>query len=443
MRLSHIGWNLAGLSLPLLVAAATVPGLIERLGNERFGLLALAWGLIGYAGALDLGIGRALTQMVSRLRGEGDLSRVPAVLATASRVTLISGIVGGCLIALLAAFVDKGWITVDETTFDEISLAMLLMALALPAQAISATYRGLSEAYQNFKGINVVRIALGVITFGGPYLVSSLTHNLAALVATLVASRLAALVAYRALAQQCVTDSGPCVATYCPALARSLFSFGSWVTVSSVASPILVQADRFVIGAIISASAVTGYVLPYELVVQSLIVVGAISSAAFPTLTKLISESPQDYPAYFRRWLTRVVALMLATSLALAALLPYILEIWIKDNLDPISITVGQILCIGVFANSIGTMFYALLHARGRADLTAKLHLAELPVFLIALFVLTDAYGVVGAAWAWVGRMTIDAAMLGILSRQRDPGSDRTVLPRHASPLHRGSQVQK
>lgn len=418
MRLSHIGWNFAGLSLPLLVAAATVPSLIDRLGNERFGLLALAWGLIGYAGALDLGIGRALTQRISRLRGEGDLSSVPAVLATAGRITLVSGIVGGCLIALLAAFADTNWINVRETALDEIRFAMLLMALALPAQAISATYRGLSEAYQNFKGINVVRIALGVITFGGPYLISSLTHNVAALVATLVASRFAALLAYRSLAQRSVADPGLTVATYSPSIAKSLFSFGGWVTVSSVASPILVQADRFVIGAVVSASAVTVYVLPYELVVQSLIVVGAISSAAFPTLTKLISESPKDWPKYFDRWLIRVTALMFVTTLTLAALLPYILEIWIKHNLDPTSIAVGQILCLGVFANSIGTMFYAQLHARGRADLTAKLHIAELPVFLIALLALTSAYGVKGAAWAWVARMTLDAAMLSILSRR-------------------------
>jgi O-antigen/teichoic acid export membrane protein len=68
MRVSHVGWNLAGLSLPLLVAALTVPHLVEVLGKEKFGLLALAWGLIGYAGVLDLGIGRAVTQLVSRLR---------------------------------------------------------------------------------------------------------------------------------------------------------------------------------------------------------------------------------------------------------------------------------------------------------------------------------------------------------------------------------------
>ena len=47
-----------------------------------------------------------------------------------------------------------------------------------------------------------------------------------------------------------------------------------------------------------------------------------------------------------------------------------------------------------------------------RADITAKLHLAELPFFLIILFVLVGQYGVVGAAVAWVLRITFDAVGL-------------------------------
>src|SRR5690606_30906099 len=103
MRLSHIVWNLAGLALPLLVAVVTVPHLIATLGQERFGLVALAWGLIGYAGALDLGIGRALTRMVASLRGESNESQIPDVLETAGRITLLTGLLGGTLIALAAA----------------------------------------------------------------------------------------------------------------------------------------------------------------------------------------------------------------------------------------------------------------------------------------------------------------------------------------------------
>jgi len=61
-------------------------------------------------------------------------------------------------------------------------------------------------------------------------------------------------------------------------------------------------------------------------------------------------------------------------------------------------------------------MYYAVLHAQGRADVTAKLHLIELPLFLISLTLLIQSHGLVGAAWAWVMRMVFDALMLSRLA---------------------------
>ena len=414
MRLSHVAWSLGGLAFPLGIAVLALPRLIEKLGQERFGLLALAWGLIGYAGSLDLGLGRALTQMVAQLRGEGKLCSIPAVLATAGRITLVTGLIGGALIGLAALTGGQALIRAKTTSSSEIQSAMLLLAIALPAQAMSATYRGLNEAFMNFRGISLLRAGLGVVNFAGPLAVSLFTTQLPFLVATLVVSRLIALFIFQRLATKCLESrpetSRP--AAYSSSVARSLFTFGGWVTVSSVASPIMVQADRFVIAATSSAAAVSVYVLPYEMVTQSLILVGAVSSVMFPALSALIKDKPDQWKPYFRKWLLRVTGLMAVVCTGFALLLPVILPIWLKANFNPVSILVGQVLCLGVFANSIGSMLYALLHAKGRADVTAKLHLIELPIFLVTLFFLTNQFGVIGAAWAWAGRMVFDSIAL-------------------------------
>jgi len=419
MRVSHVAWNVGGLAFPLVVAVLTVPGLIVNLGQERFGLLALAWGLIGYAGAMDLGVGRALTQMVSRLLGENSMSTIPNVLSTAGRITLAAGLVGALLIAFVAMSGGHNLIATDNTPQGEIQLSMLLLALALPAQAMSATYRGMNEAFMNFKGINLVRAGLGVINFAGPYWISLFSSYLPFLVLTLVVSRLLALVIFRYLAIGCMKDLRdlPIRPSYSSEIARSLFSFGGWVTVSSVLSPIMMQADRFLIAFLISASAVTAYVVPYEVVVKSLFLVGAISSVMFPALGKMMRDQSSDWRPYFKKWVIRVAALMLLVCVGLASVFPTILPLWIKHSHHPDSIVIGQILCLGVFANSIGSMFYAAIHAKGRADLTAKLHLIELPIYGLSLVLLLDNFGLFGAAWAWVGRMVFDTSALAIIFR--------------------------
>lgn len=126
---------------------------------------------------------------------------------------------------------------------NEITISLLLLAIAVPMQAVSATYKGVNEAYLNFKSINILRVALGVANFGGPYLVSYFTHELHWLVATLVVSRTLALLVYRYCAYTCVSPGRS--HSFSSSQATKLLKFGGWVTVSGVISPFLVQADRF------------------------------------------------------------------------------------------------------------------------------------------------------------------------------------------------------
>lgn len=420
MRLSHIGWNLAGMTVPLLVAAVTVPPLLENLGKEKFGLLALAWGLIGYAGALDLGLGRALTQMVASLRGERKLKSIPDTLFTASRITLITGLIAGGIIALFAMLGGSSLIRTVSTPEIEIQISILLLAVALPAQAMSATYKGLNEAFMNFKGVSLLRVGLGVINFAGPYTVSIFSSYLPWLVSTLVVSRLVSLLIYKKLASVSlqVDPETQQIASYSSAVAKKLFSFGGWVTLSSVIGPIMVQSDRFFIATMISVTAVSIYVIPYELVVQSLVLVGAVTSVMYPGLAKLIKEDPKNWSADFRRWVLRIAFIMFFVCVGLIIFLPWILRIWIGDEVDAKSIVVGKILCVGVYANALGSMYYSAIQSLGRSDMTAKIHMIELPLYFLTLFIFTHYWGLVGIACAWVLRMIIDAALLWLTFRR-------------------------
>ena len=403
---------------PLLVAILTIPTLITHIGQERFGILALAWGLIGYAGVFDLGIGRALTQNVGQLLGEQKHDAIAPTLATASRITLIAGLTGGIGIVLAACFGAAALVKTINVPKSEIENCLFLLAIVLPAQAMSITYKGLNEAYLNFKAISILRAVLGVLNFGGPFLISFYSKELPLAIALLVVTRLAALIIYRKLAFICLANNGLENHKYSWDIAKSLISFGGWLTVSSVLSPVLVQADRFIIASLVSATAVYVYVLPYEMVTQSLIFVGAISTVIFPVLSRMIHNNTKNWVKYFYKWLVTVTIFMALVCALIALFLPAILKIWINKDFDQNSVLVGQILCIGVFANSVGSMFYALLHAKGKADITAKIHLVELPIFIFSLVFLIQKFGVVGAAWAWVARMIFDCVALFYTSKK-------------------------
>jgi O-antigen/teichoic acid export membrane protein len=92
--------------MPMLVGLVSIPVLIRAMGPDRFGVLTLAWALIGYSSLFDLGLGRALTKVVAEKIGTSDRGQIPelfwgsmfllgglALWATALIVALTSSLV--------------------------------------------------------------------------------------------------------------------------------------------------------------------------------------------------------------------------------------------------------------------------------------------------------------------------------------------------------------
>ena len=61
----NVAINLIGRIAPLGVGLFTIPVIIASLGIERFGVLTIAWMVIGYFNMFDVGLGRAITKVVA------------------------------------------------------------------------------------------------------------------------------------------------------------------------------------------------------------------------------------------------------------------------------------------------------------------------------------------------------------------------------------------
>ena len=72
---------------------------------------------------------------------------------------------------------------------------------------------------------------------------------------------------------------------------------------------------------------------------------------------------------------------------------------------------------------------FALLQGTGRPDLTAKLHLVELPLYVIMLWSLAHTSGIVGVAIAWTVRVVFDAVAMQLMASRRIPGLAQLVEP--------------
>ena len=91
-----------GSFLPMVVGLAAVPLILEKLGLERFGLLTLAWLIVGYFSLFDFGLGRALTKIIAEYVGARREEEVPQVFWTSMALMLALSILGAILFWFLA-----------------------------------------------------------------------------------------------------------------------------------------------------------------------------------------------------------------------------------------------------------------------------------------------------------------------------------------------------
>ena len=257
-------WNLLGAVLPLFAGLLAIPQLIGALGVERFGLLNLGWLLVGYFSLFDLGLGRALTRLVAERLAVGEMSEIPRLVGTAMRLMKWLGIGAAVLVASLSSELTSSWLKIPVALERETLIASLILAGTLPFVVLAAGWRGVLEAYGRFDLVNWIRIPLGVAIFVAPLLVLTFAQGLVPVVGALAVTRVLAWWYSRYLCRALIPSlAGQCA--FDRTLLRPLISFGGWMTLSNLISPLMVYADRFLIGGMISAAAVAYYATPYEI----------------------------------------------------------------------------------------------------------------------------------------------------------------------------------
>lgn len=413
-------WNLAGAGLPLLLGAVTIPYLIKNIGVEAFGILTLVWALIGYFSLFDFGLGRALTQQVAAALSARQHMQLPNLVKTGLWFTAVTGIIGGIILAALADQLAIHWLKVSVLLQPSTQMALIVAAIGIPLTTMTTGLRGILEAYEDFKVVNLLRIGLGAANFGLPALsVMFIGNSLIWIVASLIAARTIVFFAHGWLVYRKLSGDWR-RSRFNKSTMRSLLSFGLWMTVSNIVSPLMVSADRFVISAVLGASMVAYYTVPFEVLIRVLIVPGALTSVLFPRLAAVMATDWPEAKRLYRKSLKVIALALLPICTLIAVTSKWTMALWLGDDFSEISWPIVSIMAIGILLNGLASLPFAAIQATGDARTTACLHILELAIYIPVLFFCLKFFGLIGAAIAWSLRAGVDLIVLLIYAKKKN-----------------------
>jgi O-antigen/teichoic acid export membrane protein len=415
--LANAAWNLFGTLLPLTAGLVAVPFLVQRLGVERFGLLSLGWVLIGYFGLFDLGLGRAMTKMVAERTFGRSESELESLCSTGLALGAVTGLLGGMLVAAAACLGDFWFSNWSPALLDEARRSLLLISVGVLPAVGAAVLRGILEGFQRFKALNVIRVPAGVLLFVAPCLSAWFTPRLDVAVAALVLTRWLVLIAHVLVCRESVRMAVTAVRVR---WIKPLLRFGSWLTVSNIIGPMIVYLDRFVIGALLPPSQLAYYSAPFEMVSRLLVLPMSLTSALFPALANAQKRDAQHALSLRRNSVRLTLALVIPATVIGVVVARPLLQLWLGEEFAAHGSLPMQILLVGFAFNALAQIPMVALYGHGLARQAAILHMVELPIYGVFLFMMVRDQGLVGAAFAWAARGVVDVLVLNLLLRRAE-----------------------
>ncbi|MFN4281747.1 MAG: lipopolysaccharide biosynthesis protein [Alphaproteobacteria bacterium] len=354
-------------------------------------------------------------------------ARRPRDAAGILRAGLALGL-GLSLLLMPLAALAADW--VFATARPEVREAAFLYVLFIPLHFIASISVGLFQGMLRFAEWNLLRVLIHAVyalliplfyalDWGGVqgFAVASLL-SLAAVAAAGVLGGARAGWLTRGTIEASVGRNAP-----------SLLKYGVSVHVGATVAIIAERLDQMIISLALSAADLGLFVVALTVARLPLVAASTLGTVAFP---KIAAAEESEKARIFGRYTRATMILVLSASLALAAVMPWLLTGFFGGAFAD-AVPLAWVLLVAAVPLSLKTMISSGLKGYDRGVLVGQTEIVTLAASAAALALLVPTFGLMGAAWASVLAQTAALAfLLARVARATGVGVGDLLLPRRA-----------
>jgi len=343
--LKNVGSSWFALAINVLVGIFLSPFIVHRLGDAAFGIWVLIFSVTGYYGLFDLGIRSSIIRYVSKYTATDDRQKLTQFVNTALFSYTAIGLVSMVLTALLSSSIEH-FFKIPPEMHSQARLLLLMVGASVSLGFPLGVFGGMLEGLQRFYILNwtsigaaLARAVLIVYFLNRGY--GLLTVALITVLLPLLSSILRGMVVFRlcpvALGLQHVDRAS----------FRHMANYGGTTFLVMIALRLRFRTDELVLGAMMSAVAVTYFNIGARIVDYAAEFIGALAQVFVPMSSQ--SEATGDLDRVRKIYIAgnRACAFLMYPITAILIIFgKHIIRIWMGARYVPISYPVLLVMLI-------------------------------------------------------------------------------------------------
>jgi O-antigen/teichoic acid export membrane protein len=374
------------------------PFILHRLGDVAYGVWVLAVSVVGYLGLLDFGMQTSVLRFVSKGFAQQDHAGASEALSAALWVRLQISALALLLSAGLAAVFPLVFKVPAELAHDARE-AIVLIGLTTALTMSVGVMGSVISALNRYDLQNYISLAQTAVRVSGVVMVLRSGHGIVAiavceLLAALVGNLLQATVARRLYPELRIQLGKPKRETL-----RKIWSYSSYVFLTTIAVQLVYQTDNFVVGAMISTVAVTYYAIGNSLCRYASLIISSMVNTFTPAAsTYEASGDTAGLLMLYKNGTRAMITISLPMLLTMILRGPTFIGLWMGPQYSHRSGVVLTILSIALFFASANRTATSIAFGMGKHRAQAMWAIGEGVANLTLSVILARPFGIYGVA---------------------------------------------
>ena len=409
--IKNTGFNLAGYFYLLVASFFSVSILLNNLVRDVFGVYLFLISFVSLSAVFDFGISTAVVRKLS-LPGTSRVDKVKTWKTSFAIFIALAFVLFVCVLVLLQYLsqVMPIFAHLDRNT---VNISILVLAVIAFVNHVNIHLLNLPQAEQRFDIFNSKTFLVGTANTILSAVVSGYYPNIAVLYSVQLVFHLFTLIfmVLYSLKYFSGPDFSP---SYDRQTGRELFSFGLKNFIGTLAGQVENQFSNFILGAMVSARAITAFSIPQSIVAKGAGVISQFAQAFFPLSASLLEK---DRIKKLKTLVLGVEALTLVGGV-LAVILSYtigqpFLLWWLKDSVVvEMAFPVLKILSFYFLLVSLTPVPTALLLGLNKPQIPSFFGALTVSIEIILALLFVPFFGAVGVAYAFLGSVCITVPLI-------------------------------